>query len=101
MANSLLRSAAPNGKYLAVCEAKSPGRQGAGRPHISIAGSELWPRPIAWPSSCAITLRGTLGSDIGGPLVLRIIATAPCPPGRRLTWEINSPSDNTTTIAPD
>src|SRR5215467_7334126 len=43
----------------------------------------------------------TLGSDVGGLAVLRIIATAPCPPDRRLTWEMNSASDNTTTIAPD
>ena len=68
----------------------------AGLPHISKAGSLLWPRPIACPSSWAITLRGTLGSDIGGPLVLRIITTAPRPSANRLAFDMNSPSDNTT-----
>src|SRR5215510_831718 len=98
--SSLLLSDAVTGKYRAVCEAKRGGRQGAGRPHISVDGSELWPRPIACPISCAITLRATLGSDSGGPLALRIITTAPWPP-RRVAWETNTASDNTTTIAPD
>jgi hypothetical protein len=39
--NRFARSTALNGKYRGVCEAKRPGRQGAGRPHISIAGSAL------------------------------------------------------------
>src|SRR5689334_186975 len=85
IAKSLLRSAPLNGKYFGVCDVKSAGRQSAGRPHISSAGLELWGRPIACPSSCAITLRMTLGNDVGGVFMLRIMTTAPFPPGRRLT----------------
>src|SRR5215469_9113097 len=54
-----------SGKYLSVGDAKKSGRHEAGRPHISIVGSLLWRNPIAWPSSCAMTLRGTLGSVNG------------------------------------
>src|SRR5262245_44430284 len=47
-----------------------------------------------------MTLRATFGRDIGGPRSFRIIATAPCPWGSRLTGEMNSSSDSTLTGEP-
>src|SRR5262245_13258245 len=55
---------------------------------------------MACPSSWAITLRATLGSDIGRPSVLRIITTAACPSANRLAFDMNSRSDKTTWILP-
>src|SRR5262249_31786867 len=43
-------------------ERYASGRQDAGRPHTRLLGSLLCPSPIAWPSSCAMRLRATLGS---------------------------------------
>src|SRR5712692_8389203 len=71
------RSASVRGKNRLVSDRKRLGRHVAGRPHISVAGSLLWRSPSTWPSSWAMRLRATFGSDSGGPSALRMIAT-PC-----------------------
>src|SRR5258708_8794753 len=55
-------SSSVSGKIRGSAERNSPGLHGQGRPHISFAGSLLCPRPIAWPSSCLITLLATFRS---------------------------------------
>jgi hypothetical protein len=61
--NRVCFSSSKSGKYLSTPDRNAIGRHEAGLPHMRYPGSLLWPRPIAWPSSCAITFRATFGVD--------------------------------------
>jgi len=91
-------SSSLNGKYFSTSEATRSGRQGAGRPHMSIVGSSLWGSPIACPNSCAMTLRATFG-NVSGHKRSFLIATSALSP-RRAANEMKSPSDKATMMSP-
>src|SRR6185436_13284516 len=61
----LLLSASVKGKYRESGDENKSGLHDAGRPHINFVGSLLCIKPIECPNSWAITLRATLGKDIG------------------------------------
>jgi hypothetical protein len=79
-------------------EAKRSGRQGAGRPHISVVGSALWDSPMAGPMRDDVASNVRQGQWVRAVIFdgnHRLVQT-----GRRAVNERNSRSESTTTMLP-
>ena len=86
------------GRSAACPDWNASGRQDAGRPHIRSLGSSSCRRPMAWPSSWAITLCKTLGNVSGIARPFLIPTTVLWPP--RTANEMKLASDSTTSRSP-